>query len=253
MIHELGYHEDSIFITLTYDDDHLPPNSSLVKTDLVKFFKRLRRRLDVDGRKIKYYACGEYGEETQRPHYHSIIFGMSLEPQDKNLIMQCWPFCDWENKSIRKNSFGLAEAESIAYVAGYIDKKFTGDLADAEYILKNRESVFRLLSLGIGKLFCDDNAQQLKQNKYVSQYGIKHALPRYYMKRLGLESDQEQALQKDCETVELVTGVYISSDDLYKTSLTKENKVLIEKVKASKSQTEKNLQARSKLFRSKKV
>lgn len=253
MIHELGYHEDSIFVTLTYDDDHLPNNYSLVKSDLVKFFKRLRKNLH--DRKIKYFACGEYGEVTQRPHYHAIIFGLSLKPEDKDLVMKSWPFCDWHNKSIRKNSFGLAEPDSIGYVAGYIDKKFSGDLANTEYFIKGREPVFRLLSLGIGKQFCDDNAEQLKNNLFVSTFGVKNSLPRYYVKRLGIDIDllNSEAINKDCETVESITGLYISADDLYKSEATKENKVYLEKLKKSKSQSDKNLQARSKLYRSRKV
>lgn len=55
------------FITLTYDDDHLPSDASLHPEDLTLFWKRLRKNLD--GRKIKYFACGEYGDATQRPHY----------------------------------------------------------------------------------------------------------------------------------------------------------------------------------------
>lgn len=253
MIHELGYHEDSIFITLTYDDSHLPSNGSLVKTDLVKFFKRLRKNLG--DRRIKYFASGEYGEHSQRPHYHAIIFGMSLKPEDKELIMKSWPFCDWSNKSIRKNSFGLAEPDSIGYVAGYIDKKYSGDLADVEYYIKGREPVFRLLSLGIGKQFCDDNASQLKHNMFVSTFGVKNSLPRYYIKRLGIDNDllSSEALARNCETVEKITGLYISSEDLYKSSATKENEVYIEKLKNAKSQSDRNLQAKSKLFRSNKV
>jgi len=77
MLHELDEHEDSIFITLTYDEDNVPENMSLRKADLQKFFKRLRKALG--DRTIKYFACGEYGDKTERLHYHSIIFGLSLK------------------------------------------------------------------------------------------------------------------------------------------------------------------------------
>jgi len=67
----------SHFVTLTYGTEHVPltPNGfmSLRKTDLQKFFKRLRKNTGL--RDVKYYACGEYGSKTNRPHYHAIIFG----------------------------------------------------------------------------------------------------------------------------------------------------------------------------------
>ena len=70
--HESLMHDQSYFVTLTYDDDHLK-TFSLVPEDLTNFFKRLRNY-----KKIRYYACGEYGDKNGRPHYHAIIFGLSL-------------------------------------------------------------------------------------------------------------------------------------------------------------------------------
>ena len=71
LLHESEFWEDTIFVTLTYDDEHLPSDRSLVPRDLTLFFKRLRK--DLGDRKIKYYACGEYGDTFGRPHYHAII------------------------------------------------------------------------------------------------------------------------------------------------------------------------------------
>ena len=253
MLHELDNHEDSCFLTLTYDDEHLPTADSLCKRDLQLFIKRLRKSLEP--RKIRYFACGEYGEETNRPHYHAIIFGLSLKDDDKKLVRQAWPFCDWNNYYINKKSFGLAEPDSIAYVAGYIDKKYSGDLANQEYKQKNREPVFRLLSLGIGKNYCDKYSEDLKNNMYVTIKGIKLSLPRYYINRLGIDTSQitKQAELTDCELTEHYTGLYMSSIDLYKAGLPKENEMLIEGVKAAKNQHDMTLQAKSKILRSRKV
>lgn len=63
---EASYWKDASFLTLTYNDENLPPDGSLVKADLQKFFKRLRKDL---ANPIKYYACGEYGDRFKRPHY----------------------------------------------------------------------------------------------------------------------------------------------------------------------------------------
>ena len=76
MLHELTYHPQSSFITLTYDDYHLPSDNSLKKRHLQLFIKRLRKNLGE--RRIKYFACGEYGGQTMRPHYHAILFGSGL-------------------------------------------------------------------------------------------------------------------------------------------------------------------------------
>ena len=62
---------DSTFMTLTYDEYNVPFNYYLDKTHLTKFLKRYRKRL---GHKIRYYAIGEYGDETWRPHFHLAIF-----------------------------------------------------------------------------------------------------------------------------------------------------------------------------------
>ena len=121
MLHEAEYWDDAIFVTLTYSDEFVPKayltgRLTLKKEDLQKFFKRLRRRLDFESfgpsvrvRKIRYYACGEYGDKneyrkgkigTERPHYHMIIFGMRADRNDRNIIAECWPYADWSNPSI---------------------------------------------------------------------------------------------------------------------------------------------------------
>lgn len=88
-IMELQDHKDSYFLTLTYDKDHVPescfphpetgdyqPSLSLCKKDLQAFIKRLRKRVEPD--RIRYFACGEYGDRFKRPHYHAIVFGLRL-------------------------------------------------------------------------------------------------------------------------------------------------------------------------------
>lgn len=74
IIHEASMYDDTGFVTLTYDDEHLPEDGGLRKKDFQDFLKLLRYHLgDV---KIKYYMCGEYGEKNHRPHYHAIMFGV---------------------------------------------------------------------------------------------------------------------------------------------------------------------------------
>lgn len=75
--HEAQMHDESIFVTLTYAPQNLPPAGSLAPRDLQLFFKRMRRR----GYSFRYFACGEYGDQRLRPHYHACMFGLGLEKQ----------------------------------------------------------------------------------------------------------------------------------------------------------------------------
>lgn len=150
--HEASLYEKNCFITLTYDDANLPKDQSLVFEHLQKFMKRLRKSLYP--KKIKYFACGEYGDKYKRPHYHAIIFnhdfglldqaptnvGQSLlssmvkmnEGKRLNLIdstdygkvynsehlQKLWPF---GFTSVAECSF-----LTCSYVAKYVTKKMTG-------------------------------------------------------------------------------------------------------------------------------
>lgn len=249
ILHELTAHEKAVFVTLTYEDDQLPDNLSLRKSDLQKFIKRVRKTLEHQKRKIRYYACGEYGDQYQRPHYHLIVFGLGLEKEDKEIVKKCWPFCDWSQPSIAKKSFGLVEPKSIAYVARYIEKKLTGDYAESEYTARGREPVFKVSSLGMGRDYLSKNALKLTQNMCDTVMGVRHSLPRYYLDKLDIDRDKlkQFALDKECELVEKVTGIYTTLDGAYKELSYDENKMIIDLTNDVRLAREKNLIARTKL------
>lgn len=104
---ELQDHSAACWATLTYADEHLPP--TLQKSQLSAWVKRLRARLPE--KRIRFFASGEYGERTQRPHYHSVLFGID-ECED---IEKAWPY-----GMVRVDPITPA---AIAYVAGYTSKK----------------------------------------------------------------------------------------------------------------------------------
>lgn len=172
--------KDSCFVTLTYNKDYADEKSSLVKTDLVKFLKRLRKAIDAP---IKYYACGEYGDIGDRPHYHAIIIGW--RPSDQygyirtgkdilrrsQLIEKLWKF--------GYSSVGTATPDSIQYVAGYVRKKIKGKRRLQEY--GGKEPPFALQSLGIGKEYAMTNMTQFFKG-YITKNGVKIPIPRYYKK-----------------------------------------------------------------------
>lgn len=147
-LHEKSLHESSGFITLTYDDSHLPEGGTLVKRDFQLFMKRMRKRIFKEtGRKIRFYACGEYGDTFGRPHYHALIFGYDFpdkvffkrgksgEPiYTSKYLRELWPY--------GFNAIGEVTFESAAYVARYIMKKITGDLASDNYDVITSDGVF---------------------------------------------------------------------------------------------------------------
>lgn len=84
---EHRYSNGSLFVTLTYSDRYLPAGGYLVKRHLQLFMKRLRKRLP---QRLRYYAVGEYGTKTERPHYHLLLF--NIESSDQSQIRKAWPF-----------------------------------------------------------------------------------------------------------------------------------------------------------------
>lgn len=175
--HELAAHNDAVFVTLTYDNEHLPPHSSLSKRDAQLFIKRLRRKVQ---HKIRYILSGEYGDLTQRPHYHAVLFGLGYNLKTIALIQSVWHHCSYWSP----RCFGFAEQDSISYVCGYLLKKY-GTIEDTHDTLRPREPQFRLLSAGLGKFWCDENSADLVRDGHVKLRGHALGLPRYYLNRLA--------------------------------------------------------------------
>lgn len=192
LLHELNYYDESSFITLTYDDEHLPQDNALHKEELQNFFKLIRR--DLGDRKIKYFACGEYGDKEKkyysvgcpklhgRPHFHIILFGVS--GKDKELIYDNWQKCAFERLDI-----GTVTYDSCRYVADYVLKKYNGDKQKEEY--GEIQPPFQTCSQGIGKRFALDNSDYIRDNMYLYIHGVKVGIPRYYLKVLGLKTEKD--------------------------------------------------------------
>ncbi|AXH74210.1 MAG: replication initiator protein [Microviridae sp.] len=127
-VHESQLHDRNCFITLTYSDDNLPPHGSLFKPHLQKFFKRLRKHYCSAA--IRYYACGEYGDNTNRPHYHACLFGIDFEDKlhfrrigEHNLYISQKLTDIWGHG---QTSVGSLTFETAAYTARYVMKKTMG-------------------------------------------------------------------------------------------------------------------------------
>lgn len=106
---ELQQHPQAAFTTLTYDDAHLP--YTLQKPHLQLWLKRLRRA--AAPARLRFFACGEYGEHTHRPHYHALIYGLSAT---QNALIEK----TWGKGQTRTDTVTPAR---VAYTAGYCAKK----------------------------------------------------------------------------------------------------------------------------------
>jgi hypothetical protein len=203
-MHEAQMHEQNCFITLTYDDAHLPSDRSLHYRDFQLFIKRLRKR--YSGRRIRYYMAGEYGENFGRPHWHACIFGLdfddkklwkrtstnSLLYRSENLEL-LWPF--------GYSSIGDVTFESAAYVARYIMKKVTGKNASEHYQeidpdtgeITNRTPEFTKMSLkpGIGYEWYKQYTSDVYPHDYVVVRGKKVKPPKFYDKKYKIDNPYE--------------------------------------------------------------
>ena len=195
-MHEAQLHQHNCFITLTYDNDHIPSDQSLHYRDFQLFIKRLRKRYPTT--KISYYMAGEYGDNFGRPHYHACIFGLDFH--DKKLwkrttsgsliyrssdLEVLWPF--------GYSSIGDVNFESAAYVARYIMKKVTGHNAKDHYTETNQETgeiikrkpEFNKMSLkpGIGYDWYKKYKNDVYPHDYVIIKGKKVKPPKFYDKK----------------------------------------------------------------------
>lgn len=196
-VHESKMHDSSSFVTLTYDDGNLPKGGSLNYVDYQLFMKRLRK--EFSGKTVRFYMCGEYGEQTMRPHYHALLFGVDFV--DKSKIGLASDGSDlFESHTLSRlwphgiSSFGAVTFQSASYVARYCMSKVTGSKADDFYKSVNvntgevfdRVPPFNKMSLkpGIGGTFLDKYFRDVYPKGYVVINGKKVKPPKYYDKLL---------------------------------------------------------------------
>lgn len=180
---EAKTHEQNCFITLTYDEEHLPNDGSLQKMDFTNFIKRLRKNT---GCKIRYYACGEYGSLYHRPHFHACLFG--YRPDDLvlystrcgcNLYLSETISKAWQNRGYV--TVGDVTFESAAYVARYVTKKITGAQADDYYNGRTPEYTVMSRRPGIGAGFFEKYSEDIYGKDFiVIRDNIKCKPPAYF-------------------------------------------------------------------------
>ena len=215
-VHEAQMHEKNAFITLTFNKENLPEDYSVQKWHLQKFFRRMRKK----GIKMRYFACGEYGEQKSRPHYHALIFGYDFP--DKEI----WSYNNgnplWRSRELETLwpygycMIGEVTFESAAYVARYVMKKWKKDgreddtevqMANAvvdretgEIHEINPEFVLMSRRPGIGSAWLQKYTSDTDKD-FITINGKVMSLPRYYDKLLE-EKDPEDMMRRKQKRIE---------------------------------------------------
>ena len=208
MMLELDHSKTAVFVTLTYDNEHVPisminddgiPYYTLDKRDVQLFLKRLRKFFS--DKSIRYYLAGEYGDKTNRPHYHAILFGLDLDNFSDRILFGNNPFGQpyytsltlerlWSNGFV---SLAPVSWQTCAYVARYVTKKLNGP-DGIVYSYRNCLPPFALMSRrpGIAGFFAVDHPDCLSDRLlYIDdKFGVtnhkKVCTPKYLFEKLSL-------------------------------------------------------------------
>jgi len=201
-LHESKMHEQNAFITLTYDDENLPPGGKLVYEDFQKFIRALRKKnfnpRTGDREPLGYFVTGEYGERTKRPHWHAILFNWrppqtlrrsggqivtdvafkySTERGDRVYTSQT--LSETWNKGLAE--FGDVTFHSAGYCARYAAKKLVHGDDGHEYEPISKKSSKH----AIGKKFLEKYWKDVFTHGYIIlEDGSQTGVPRYYEKWL---------------------------------------------------------------------
>lgn len=212
---EMNYHDSAYFVTLTYDNDHVPivfddetgeANGfmTLNKRDVQLFMKLLRRNFPDD--KIRYYLAGEYGDQTLRPHYHAIIFGLHLPnliPSGRSETGNQY-YVSPDLQRIWKKGFVSCEPANYAtckYVSSYVTKKI-GNKPNEVYENQGMVPPFSLSSRrpGIGYKYFEDHPEVIRYAKITlgtAEDSYTFNLPRYFRKKIrDLDPDRADEISR---------------------------------------------------------
>ena len=186
LMHEDQMHpSDSVFITLTFADKHIPKDGSIQVSHMQDFHKSLRQLLAP--KKYRHYTIGEYGDKFGRPHYHSIIFGFDFPDKTEHKYLH--KYDDWIYVSKLLNRawpYGHATVQPLvraraAYITGYVTKKLNGRKAE---LYKGKQPEFSTQSSqpGLGNAWFLKYYKDLFPSDFVILDGKRFPMPPYYDK-----------------------------------------------------------------------
>lgn len=202
--HEAQLHEENAFITLTYNDENLPEHSSLNYRHLQLFWKRLRKEIGP----IRYYAVGEYGDDTNRPHYHACIFGKAWI--EGRTILRKSPSWLWTHPQLERAwgmghvSIGALTFESAQYTASYVTKKLNNkkkyvrvDEETGELIALVQPRAFMSRRPAIARTWLDVYGNDTYAHDRVVIGGQEQKPPKYYDRWLKQRSEIAEGMIKE--------------------------------------------------------
>lgn len=202
--------QDNWFLTLTYDDDNLPPGKgdlpSLKSNDFRDFMKRLREYYDrlYAHQNIRFFACGEYGDNTARPHYHMIAFNLPLGDlvlYSRSPLGDCYYNSATLSKLWGKGHVVVGELteQSAAYVARYCQKKVKNNV-DYNALGIQKEFVRMSRRPGIGAMYLEVHLNEIYQDDKIYLPQGKFVTPfRYFddkAAKLGIDLDRVKSQRR---------------------------------------------------------
>lgn len=198
--HETESHDANSFVTLTYDDEHLPSDGGLHHSDFQKFIHRLRKRIKrgmIKGvnpeTKIKYFMCGEYGESFGRPHFHVGFFGIDFPDKvhfsisgsnsqyTSEVLTDLWPL-------------GFHTIGSLNFATAQYTAKYSMKQQGVDYELLGVKPPYRVASNGIGKDFALKFSSDYANHGNIMINEHINPVPEYYIKQM---SDLQRERIKD--------------------------------------------------------
>lgn len=183
--------KESSFLTLTYNNEDPVRSWTLNKMDMQKFIRSVRKKYKND--EIRYYGCGEYGENLERPHYHIILFGFQFD--DMLPFTNDRGYTVYESEKLNKLwRYGLAVISevtfrSINYACSHVTKILTNNqktgekIADNHYCGRLPEFSLRSMKPGLGYRWFKKYGKNVYDNDkiYINEMWLKP--PRYYDKK----------------------------------------------------------------------
>jgi len=199
-VHEASLYDSNCFITLTYNDEHLPKDGSLVKKHFQDFMKRLRERFSDT--RIRFFHCGEYGGLNNRPHYHALLFNFDFpdripmitddgkKVEVSEILNELWKF--------GFTSVGDVTFKSAAYVARYCIKKIHGEEAAAHYNGRLPEYCTMSRRPGIAADWIKEYAGDVYPHDFVVVDRVRKLKPpRFYDNKYLLTNEKELSIIKE--------------------------------------------------------
>lgn len=195
-VHEAQEHDQNSFITLTYSEEMLPWDGSLIKSHFQTFIRDLRYAFNPT--KVRYYMCGEYGEKLSRPHYHACLFGIDFP--DKEIWSENEGILTYTSPMLERIwgkgfcTLGELNFDTAAYTARYITKKVMGDQSQDHYQttcvhtgnLINLEPEYTTMSRkpGVGLTWFEKYKTDVYPSDFLIHSGHQIKVPRYYDNQL---------------------------------------------------------------------